>query len=155
MSPTLWPRELLAYDTSYFARHRIAVGDVVLFKRQGEVWVKRVFALPGSTFWAFKDYINGREWLRPIDPYVLSRFRALARSIRREGRYAEVVQHLVRPGCVFVLGDSSTGVDSRSIGEIPVIQILGRVVELPWQDLRPNGVHSEWSFPRRPGSRLI
>src|SRR4051794_23352639 len=78
MYPTLKPSELLVYDTSYYARNPIRAGDVVLLKLQGEVWVKRIYAVAGSTFWAFKDYLDGREWLRPVDESVLNRFRAMA-----------------------------------------------------------------------------
>jgi len=149
MYPTLKPNEMLVYDKSYYARNPFRVGDVVLLKHQEAIWVKRIYAVPGQTFWAFNDRLDGAEHFTPISPDDRHQFEKLANGLQRESKFAEVVNVRVRPGHLFVLGDGHRSEDSSSFGQIPSSQILGRVMELPWQHLHRKSADSEWSFPSR------
>jgi signal peptidase I len=151
MYPTLKPGSVMIYDTQHYTEQPVRPGDVVLLKWRGETWVKRVYGVSGRTFWAFQERLEGEERYTPIDTESRIQFETLAKGLHEDGQFAQVVQVRVRPGHVFVLGDGSSSNDSSSMGQIPISQIIGRVVETPWQSLHRNPADSEWTFPQRGG----
>ncbi|BBW98930.1 signal peptidase I [Geobacillus subterraneus] len=123
MDPTIQPNDLIVFEKKGKGIHR---GDVVVFKKDGELLVKRVVALEHDTV----EVKNGRLWVngkRIHEPYV------------REIPQYELERQRVPKNSVFVLGDNRNhSVDSASFGAIPVDQIKGRVtaVLLPLRHLK-------------------
>jgi len=101
-------------------------GDVVLVSVDGQVFLKRIYALGGDTVWGVKlgDGAEGMD--RIVDPYELD-------SVRRVvGRYrglGEVVELRVPDNSLFVLGDATaTSYDSRYFGPVPASSVRARVI---------------------------
>jgi signal peptidase I len=130
-------------------------GEVVAFIPPREldetVWIKRVRARPGD--WVNFDPIRGwfvnNNWVAPAterSPAVW----AGDRSGRAWGTTASDWGRRVPPGSVFLLGDNiHNSSDSRDLGLVPVVRLLGRVVwprqmtTLNPSALRPSTIASE------------
>lgn len=155
MNPTLKPGSVMIYDTHYYANHSIQAGDVVLLKWGGETWVKRVYGIPDTMFLAVREHLNesDRSINTPIKAADLIHFERLARVLRLKRQDVKVVEYRVLPGHVFVMGDGLGSVDSRSVGQIPTEQILGKVIELPGQNLHRDARDAEWSWVESPTHR--
>lgn len=121
MSPTLTSGRVIWVDRTYYRNHRPERGEVVVFKREGTVYVKRVFRAPGDTI----HYLaSGAEWMGAL----------------RECNVAEARRFYSRPHCVvsvktlnvpedsvFVVGDNANNSeDSRNFGPVPISDIIGR-----------------------------
>ena len=155
MNPTLKPGSVMIYDTHYYANHPIQAGDVVLLKWGGETWVKRVYGVPDTMFLAVREHLNGgeRNSNTPIKAADLDHFERFAQALRSKRQDVRVVAYRVLPGHVFVMGDGPGSIDSRSVGQIPMEQILGKVTELPGQDLHRDARDAEWSWPESTAHR--
>ncbi len=69
MEPTIARRDHVIADLWYFRQHPVSRGDIVIFRREGTVFVKRVMALGGSTIWGEDTVVHvDHETLN--EPYV-------------------------------------------------------------------------------------
>jgi signal peptidase I len=130
MEPTFHPGRWLLVRRLNWPSPPLRVGEVIVFKKDGEELVKRIVALPGE---------------RP--PYDSEEALALAQSKARDEvpHFLEKVRSLAAPvpaGQLYVVGDNlPVSDDSRAFGPIPQSTVLGRV--LSWQEAR-----HKWA-PRR------
>jgi signal peptidase I len=156
MEPTLTPGSVFIYDQSYYRHHPLRAGDVVVIRHDGAVWVKRVYAVEGDSFWTYRLRLQDGEVRRdPIAPGHQDRFAQLAAYERVRHRADVGVRRLRVPlGAVFVVGDSARSDDSRTRGPFDRAAILGRVVALPGQRLDVAPDAAELAFPT-PGNRRL
>jgi signal peptidase I len=86
--------------------------DIVCFKEDGEIMIKRVIGLPGETI-SFKDgwvYINGKQ----IDePYL---------SIPGY-TYSRIESYTIPEDCVFVMGDNRTDSKDSRFWDDPYLKL--------------------------------
>lgn len=127
MYPTFQPGQWLLVRRLNWPSPPLRVGEVIVFRREGEELVKRIVALPGQ-----RPPAEGEIAL------------ALARDVAgnpapqprgEAGNLSEVVPD----GHLYVLGDNlADSEDSRDFGPIPMNSVLGRV--LIWKQQRtPTG----------------
>ncbi|MFL5797462.1 MAG: signal peptidase I [Actinomycetota bacterium] len=124
MEPTLKEGDTVLVDEGAYVLEAglPSPGDIIAFDVPGEAmtFVKRVVGLPGDAV-EERDgllYLNGQEFPMPASPVP---------DRRTMGPWT------VEPGRVFVVGDNlSNSNDSRfsELGQIPVGQIIGKVVEI-------------------------
>jgi signal peptidase I len=131
MKPTLEPGQLAWLDREYYRGRSIKRGDVVVFRWQGQSYVKRVHALPGErvTLMCADD----TSW--PISAACAARVHRLADRFH----YLSVRTVVVPLGTIFCMGDNvNASVDSRQLGPIPISAILGHVSALTGATLPPS-----------------
>lgn len=142
MEPSLPERRPFVYIRTDGSVPACKRGEVVLARVNGEVIIKRVFAVEGDIFWiigASSDRIPNIRALDPATPFGLWRRRFPEMSYRRVE---------VPAGCVYLLGDGIRSRDSRHFGPVAVENIVGRVAAPPgeptlgsnaltWNDLPP------------------
>jgi len=122
MLPTLHHRQVVLME-----RHvsgPLYRGDVVVFEMDGEMMIKRVYAVAGDSLELIVAP-NGASMLLATSDLASRRFREYA-TRSWDVRLARV---RVPEGHVYVLGDNyrESG-DSREFGAIPEDQIMGRVL---------------------------
>jgi signal peptidase I len=144
MTPTLRSGQVIlcSRDGRSEELHR---GDVILFRRDGEVCVKRVFALGGDRFWQTQGFTA-----RGNVPSLLAVGMRVTAWRQRYPRF-RFQQVTVPEGTVYVVGDGLSSVDSRAWGAVPSEHVLGRVV-FPALDREPaDREPAVWtSLPPRP-----
>lgn len=114
MSPTYHSGQILIGDSRVTEIHR---GDVVIFRHDGQTFVKRVAMIEGDRVERYR--MIGMDNLIATSRLALQAFR------RRGQRRTDL---RVPAGTVYVLGDNfSESVDSRSYGPIPTRDILAVV----------------------------
>jgi signal peptidase I len=126
MEPTLRPGGSYVLDRGYYRSHPLCRGDILVFRRGGETYVKRVYALPGDRLWLLKANDESGDQL--LEPSEAARFQRVHPGSRLP--YFLVVSLTVTPGRCYVLGDNSVNsIDSRQFGSVPISSILGRVMQ--------------------------
>jgi len=150
MFPAIWPGDqLLATKNVYLSRTPQA-GDIVVFRNPEErrvIFLKRVVALAGDSV-EIRDgdlYINDVKLKREaVEPPAISpaqvpgggkyfeewngnaRYRILLSGEGTAGR-GQFPRTVVPKNCCFVLGDNrDISSDSRQLGPIPIVGIVGR-----------------------------
>lgn len=121
MSPTLPDGQVIYIDRTYYQTHRPAEGEVVVFRHDGETYIKRIYRAPGGVVHYLAD---GPSVVSLVSP-------ARAEEVRqRYGNRPNVLQVKtlqVPDDCVYVLGDNYfQSEDSRELGPIPISEIVGR-----------------------------
>jgi len=93
-------------------------GEVIVFRHEGQLLIKRIAALPGER--------------PPIENLLLLRFRP-AHLPKASGEWAADMARLFEPipaGQVYVLGDNAEhSEDSRDFGAVPLSAVVGRVIQ--------------------------
>jgi signal peptidase I len=103
-------------------------GDVVVFVRAGNTYMKRVAAVEGDRFQLLKYHPDGDE--RPLQAWEAEKLRRCAKS--SIPLLARVVHRRVPGGCCYVLGDHmQLSEDSRKFGPITLDQIRGKILFAP------------------------
>ena len=129
MEPTILLGERLFAGMSHYRTNAPARGDVAIYRHpkfKGDVWVKRIVALPGDRIMMRNGdvIVNGA----PVEePYV--------RVGDRASMSANTSEVVVPAGHVFVLGDNrANSTDSRasSHGFVPVANLIGRATDIAW-----------------------
>ncbi len=101
-------------------------GDVVLVSLNGQLLLKRIYAVGGQRVWGIGSGGVSGTVERVVSP---REFFALRRLMSCHPGLGELVQQTVPDGYVFLLGDSSeNSLDSRHFGPVPVESIRARVV---------------------------
>jgi len=124
----------------------------VLLRMGVETWVKRVYAVGGTSFWGLQDRSDPESRVDPIDPRQLRRFRHMAARLRARRRAFAVVRVRVPRGQLFVVGDGPWSIDSRQVGPLPASRLLGRLMASPRGD--DPAALAELAFPNRRGPRV-
>jgi signal peptidase I len=119
MDPTFYDGQWLLVRRMNWPAPPLRVGDVVVFRMDDDLLVKRIAALGGQE-------IPVRKTVRRVRP-----------SHRRPGEWEEAVvaeaPGRVPKGQLYVLGDNPPiSDDSRSFGSVPVSALVGRVMR--WDD---------------------
>lgn len=123
MPPTLKSGTVCIMDRNAYAGHPLQRGDVVLFPHETEVYVKRVYAVPGDRM-SLVRYPDGTYLVPEANELVRLR-RLCARGLTP----ARLVDVTVPAGECFVLGDNAEdSFDSRYFGFVDTRQLLGKVV---------------------------
>lgn len=149
MEPTLPHGTIFLYDRFYYRNHPVRPGDVVVVRHWDELWVKRVYAGAGTTFWTLRRLDDEIVRHDPIRASARPQFvRMVARLRLAYGADYRVVPVRVPTGRVFLVGDGTTSEDSRMFGVVDTEEILGRVVALPGQQLESMPDWIELSTPR-------
>ncbi len=121
MEPTLKSGRVIWVDKTYYLTNRPKRGEVVVFRHNGETYIKRVYRAPGETFYYFS---NGGEWLAPVRESRINDIRAM--TSRMPMKYG-LDKMRVPDDSVFVMGDNAAmSEDSRELGPIPLKEIIGR-----------------------------
>jgi len=150
MYPTLSPHDHFIAVKNAYRNSDPQRGDLVLFanpNNRRELWTKRVIALAGDTV-AVKDgnlYVNGAKLpLQPVGPGVVSGTAgqifseenngAKYRIFISQGHQAPDFPEITAPkNECFVMGDNrNEALDSRIVGPIPIISILGKLEYRYW-----------------------
>ncbi len=112
--------------TSVSAPEALRRGDAVLLTLDGQIFLKRIYALPGETVWTLESVTPGRVVRRIVPPVEVAALRAIT---ARHGGDTQLDRTTVPEQHVFVLGDSpSNSYDSRHFGPVPWEAIEGRVI---------------------------
>ncbi|HTE20678.1 MAG TPA: signal peptidase I [Armatimonadota bacterium] len=144
MSPTLDDGRVIWVDRTYYKTRVPERGEVVVFKHDGETYVKRVYRGPGEKV----HYLGaGSNWLGLVRASDVPELR---RQYERKGALLRVGVTRVPPDAVFVLGDNFLqSEDSRELGPIPISDIIGRAhLEVDTSLLR------SFEFTRRSSRRV-
>jgi signal peptidase I len=121
MSPTLKDGRVIWVDRLYYSSHPPRDGEVVVFRLDGETYVKRIYRGPGETLYYAS---SGNDWVAPVKPQDIRYIRALYRRLRSGSGLRKLEIPL---NSIFVLGDNYTAsLDSRVLGPIPLADVIGR-----------------------------
>jgi signal peptidase I len=136
MSPTLHNGELCLLDRDGFKDRPPKAGDVIVFRRGGEVLTKRVYGAPGETITLIRDRSEGTYEV----PRAGQAKRLLHLQRWMAARDRPLVYRLVKlripAGHCFVLGDNRAhSVDSRVFGLVDLGSVIGRMISLT--EMRP------------------
>jgi len=122
MAPTLKHGRLIWTDRTWYRTHQPQRGEVVVFRQDGETYIKRIYRGPGENVCFVANHGQLVSVLRE------SRAEYYRERCRRSTIGLEIVKMQVPSDAVFVMGDNyRDSVDSRELGCIPVSHILGRV----------------------------
>jgi|GEM_PF-1720746 len=121
MSPTLKPNQIFLMYRCFGQSYTPNRNDVIVFRYDGEVMVKRVWATPGDSLWIVKSP-EGSTLVGSVD---LPQWRSVLNHYPNLGK----LQNLkMGPGEMFVLGDNyDESCDSRDFGPIKANMVMGRV----------------------------
>jgi len=101
-------------------------GEVVLISLDGQVLLKRIYAVGGQRIWVLRSEGGRGPADQIVSPKELMALRTMASGYRDLG---ELLEMTIPDGYIFVLGDSQwNSLDSRQFGPIPVENVRGRVV---------------------------
>jgi signal peptidase I len=124
MRPTLVEGDFILVNRLAYLVREPRRGEVVVFRRDGEDYVKRLVALPGDRFSFADDYlaVNGER----LDERAYLARGAWGRT--RGGERFGGGEHVAPPDCYLVLGDNrNSSDDSRgSLGYVHRDEIVGK-----------------------------
>jgi signal peptidase I len=136
MAPTLRSGQWFVMDVEAYRGTTPRHGDIVVFRHQGRVYVKRVLGAGGDTVRLLQQQDADGLSHFPVEPDMLDRARRLCES--RFGRRRRLVELRVPQGHVYVIGDMVTrSLDSRHLGPIPLRELRGRVCFGPSARVHP------------------
>jgi signal peptidase I len=125
MAPTLEPGRVIWIDRTYYRTRTPKRGEVVVFKHEGAVYVKRVYREPGELL----HYVGDPgDWFAPVRETRVGDALALSNELaERHPGLCRVQALRVPDDAVFVIGDNvQVSEDSRQLGPIPLKSIIGR-----------------------------
>ena len=155
MEPTLADGKVVWVDRFHYGKHPPKRGEVVVFRLNGQTYIKRVYRGPGETV----HYLEcDGEWMAPIRETRRDQMRAMT---RRSGASAFKIREIPVPkDAIFVLGDNlHESEDSRKFGPVPLSAIIGRAhvdvdctAALQYELAPQRGIHSFQSQPGQAGA---
>lgn len=103
-------------------------GDVVVFRRDGVNYIKRVVAVGGDQVYVTTTPGSGQDEL--VMDWQLG---LMKRAFAEQSRFCvKMVARKVPAGCLYVVGDHmAESVDSRQLGPISTDLIIGKLVDAP------------------------
>ena len=121
MSPTLKANQIFLMYRCFGHNYTPSKNDVVVFRYDGEVMVKRVLATPGDFVWIVKS-TDGNSVVDPVE------IPAWVSILHRYPYLGKLQKLKMGPDEMFVLGDNMVAsCDSRDFGPIKANMVLGRV----------------------------
>lgn len=137
MSPSLQDRSFYLLDRTYFRAASLKRNDVVVFRRDGMNYIKRVIGVPGDTIYTLRYQDSDQDELVMDWQLDLVR-RAVSRHPWKNT--VRLVETHLGPDEYFVVGDNLTeSRDSRAFGPITASSIQGRMLFAPAP--RPEMLH--------------
>jgi signal peptidase I len=128
MEPSFRSGQVILIDRRYYRNHPLRRGDVIVFRQEDGVLIKRVFGLAGDSFWTLMSADDGELYRDIIQPEMLPKMRRLMNLLHSY----RITRITVPPKTVYVVGDhTSASVDSRQFGPVPIGTIMGRVTNAP------------------------
>lgn len=126
MAPTFHSGQIYLLERRYHRRHAPVRNEVIVFKRNGVRYVKRVAAVAGDRIYVNRSLDQGTD-----EVVFASEVERLNRIARKWPGFRGLrpVARTVPPGHCYVLGDHlANSEDSRTLGFIPHAEIEGRVL---------------------------
>jgi len=126
MTPTIADGTLLLVDRSYYSHRPIQRGDIVTFHYGREIYLKRVYGLPG-------DEIIQLHTPGAPDTIVLpDQVARVEHSVIRRQPGAALLRVKVPAGRLYLLGDGGMlSRDSRDFGTVAQAAVTGKVISWP------------------------
>lgn len=136
MAPSFHNGQPYLFTPTPYVVGQVRKGDVVVFRHEGNLFLKRVLAGPGETVHVLR-YQDGTEDVLPA--WKVRRWRSM--GAHPWASHLKLVRLTVPSGEMYVVGDNVDGsVDSRSFGLVPLAALEGKVLQAPppsdrWQTL--------------------
>ncbi|HEY3413074.1 MAG TPA: signal peptidase I [Armatimonadota bacterium] len=125
MQPALHDGQVALMDRRSTGVTSLKRGDVVVFHHGRELFIKRVYALPGDAIRVL-NFANGATGFLGDDAFPANR---ILRFAKLKPYMVHISRIVVPRDRVFVVGDNRTcSVDSRQFGPVAVDSIVGKVV---------------------------
>lgn len=141
MEPTLHHGQIYTLDRAYYRLHRVERGEVVVFRRGGRTFIKRVVAAPGDEMYVLRS--TGQVQDELVYDFQMPYLRAV-----RYGPWQhrnKLCRLRVPAGFCYVVGDNlEDSEDSRCFGLIATASIIGR----PRDKIAPSQRLREIAFVR-------
>jgi signal peptidase I len=149
MTPALQPGQVVLCSRDG-GSGELKRGDVVLLRRHGQVYIKRIFAMGGERFWQTSGFGGAKPSVSGSYPSLLTVGTSIRAWQRRYPRFRFDPVTVPRDS-VYVVGDGNSSEDSRVWGAVPKEQLLGHVV-FPTLTRMPSGREPAvfTALPRRP-----
>lgn len=129
MEPTLRNGQPYLLDTRAYKNSSPRRGEVVVFRQEGTVCIKRVIAVGGDTLLLQQIQCEGPDEL--VSKEEVPRIRRLIADPRKH-RTVRLRSLTIPRGSVYLVGDArNISRDSRTYGPVSVGNILGRVPAPP------------------------
>lgn len=128
MAPTLASGSVYVLDRAAYLTAAPQRGDVIVFRRGAQTFVKRVLAVAGDAFFVQRrdGDLQGDSLVRDFE---LDGLRRLARDGRVQ---VSLSRRVVPPGFLYAVGDNlDHSEDSRSFGFVPLEDVVGRLEGAP------------------------
>jgi signal peptidase I len=135
MAPTLLRGDYILADMRYYVFHRPLTGDVIVFRRDGTYWVKRIIAADGGTVYG-KDRLVFVDGHQLAEPYIQHRGSI---DDSANGYFSNFGPVSISPGKFFVMGDNRDfSYDSRrpEVGLVDASEIIGKAMYIYWPSSR-------------------
>ena len=131
MSPTYHNGQVV-WMRRFHAGMPLHAGDIVVFRHDGGIAIKRVMAMPGTLLPRFR--FRGGTYL--FEDEVPPSLYACIEKMRARGIVVRDDVH-VPEGCVYMLGDNrNASFDSRDFGPVALDEVMGVI---PGAATRPRG----------------
>jgi signal peptidase I len=118
----------IAIDRHYYRQHCPRPGEIVVFRHDGETYIKRVYACEGETIFLLAEGDRGARTL--VQP-IRRGFEARVRAAAARTASLTVRRVTVPTGSFYALGDAlNNSIDSRDLGPIDMQEIIGRAYVL-------------------------
>jgi signal peptidase I len=129
MAPTFRSGQTYLLDRAHYRSHPVERGDVVVFRHDGENYVKRVVAVGGDAVYLMQQLDGGDDQL--VFDWQLDGMRRIMQDPLRS-KLLRLVERRVPEGTCYVVGDHmEVSQDSRHFGPVPLEQIQGQVLFAP------------------------
>lgn len=131
MEPAFQHRQVYLMDRTHYLYQPVRRGDVVVFRKDGEAYIKRVVAVPGDMIYLLRSMGTSPEDFR--EDLVVSRFQlpVLKRAIHKRpwADAHKLIRRRIPEGYYYVLGDNrGVSIDSRKFGLVSQDEIVGHVL---------------------------
>jgi signal peptidase I len=121
MIPTLKPNQMFVMYRCFGSNYIPMRNDVIVFRHDGEVLIKRVWATPGDCVWI--AHSSAGNSLIPKEN--LANWKTM---LAHHPNLGEVQKLKIGPNEIFVMGDNySDSTDSRDFGPVKIEAVMGRV----------------------------
>jgi len=137
------------------AQNEIHRGSLVVFRRDGQVSIKKVHAIPGDR--VTEAYFLDGSTFCVVPPGEEKRWERLERTfLHGRNRLVKLLHLQIPPGYFYVLGTGPSSRDSRDFGLVPASSLVGVVTYGPHREVPPADVGPETlSVPPRIQGRCL
>jgi signal peptidase I len=141
MAPTLHNNQIAWMARRAPRVENLRRGDVVVFRFQGDTYIKRIVALPGDIITLVQFKTDTLALIERKGPFASSSA-LIERGVRRSPILGHLTRYCIPRDSLFVMGDDEcASVDSRTFGPVRVSSVMGRIHEpTPSADARPDSL---------------